>query len=115
MGVSGSLAAFVAHLGAMCRNIRPLFNFEPPATDAEIEAAALQFVRKVSGSTRPSAKNQAHFDDAVEQISRITRTLIDSLETSASPRDRVEEAQKARARAAKRYGTLPEKTPSAGE
>jgi hypothetical protein len=88
----------------MCRNIRPLFNFEPPATDEEIRAAALQFVRKVSGSTKPSTKNQAQFDAAVEKISRITRKLVDSLETSAPPRNREVEAVKARAKAAQRYG-----------
>jgi hypothetical protein len=88
----------------MCRNIRPLFNFEPPATDEEIAAAALQFVRKVSGATKPSAKNQPQFDAAVAKISRITRQLVDSLETTAPPRNRDVEAVKARARAAKRYG-----------
>jgi len=88
----------------MCRNIRPLFNFEPPATDQEIQAAALQFVRKVSGSTKPSSKNQAQFDAAVEKISRITRKLVDSLETSSPPRNREVEAVKARAKAAQRYG-----------
>jgi hypothetical protein len=88
----------------MCRNIRPLFNFQPPATDEEIQAAALQFVRKVSGSTKPSAKNEARFDEAVQKITRITRKLIDSLETTAPPRDRDVEATKARARAARRYG-----------
>jgi hypothetical protein len=87
----------------MCRNIRPLFNFEPPATDEEIRAAALQFVRKVSGATKPSSKNQPEFDAAVEKISRITRKLVDSLETAAPPRNRDVEASKARARAAKRY------------
>lgn len=87
----------------MCRNIRPLFNFEPPATDEEIAAAALQFVRKVSGTTKPSGKNQAHFDAAVAKISRITRQLVDSLETAAPPRNREIEAGKARARAARRY------------
>jgi hypothetical protein len=87
----------------MCRNIRPLFNFEPPATDEEIAAAALQFVRKVSGTTKPSGKNQAQFDAAVAKISRITRQLVDSLETAAPPRNREVEATKARARAARRY------------
>ena len=89
----------------MCRNIRPLFNFEPPATDEEIRAAALQFVRKVSGSTKPSGKNQPEFEAAVEKISRITRKLVDSLETSAPPRNREVEATKARARAQKRYAS----------
>jgi hypothetical protein len=87
----------------MCRNIRPLFNFEPPASDAEIAAAALQYVRKVSGTTKPSGKNQVPFEDAVLQISRITRELVDALETSAAPKNREIEATKARARAAKRY------------
>jgi hypothetical protein len=87
----------------MCRNIRPLFNFEPPATDEEIRAAALQFVRKVSGSTKPSSKNQPEFDAAVEKISRITRKLVDSLETASPPRNREVEAAKARARSAQRY------------
>lgn len=89
----------------MCRNIRPLFNFEPPATDDEIRASALQFVRKVSGYTKPSQVNQAAFDHAVDEVSRVTRELLDSLSTSAPPKDREVEAAKARARAAKRYGT----------
>jgi hypothetical protein len=89
----------------MCRNIRPLFNFQPPASDEEIRAAALQFVRKVSGSTKPSGKNQPEFEAAVEEISRITRKLVDSLETTAPPRNREVEATKARARAQKRYAS----------
>jgi hypothetical protein len=89
----------------MCRNIRPLFNFQPPASDEEIRAAALQFVRKVSGSTKPSGKNQPEFEAAVEKISRITRKLVDSLETTAPPRNREVEATKARARAQKRYAS----------
>ena len=88
----------------MCRNIRVLFNFEPPASDEEVHAAALQYVRKVSGSTRPSAKNQARFDEAVEQIAAITRALVDSLETTAAPRDREIEAARARAKNALRFG-----------
>jgi hypothetical protein len=88
----------------MCRNIRPLFNFEPPATDAEIQAAALQFVRKVSGTRKPSGKNVMTFERAVEQISAVTRELVDSLETSAEPRNRELEAEKARARNAVRFG-----------
>jgi hypothetical protein len=88
----------------MCRNIRPLFNFEPPATDDECRAAALQFVRKVSGTRKPSDKNHDAFDRAVEQIFAVTRTLVDSLETSAPPKNREEEAAKARARSAARYG-----------
>lgn len=89
----------------MCRNIRPLFNFEPPATEAEIAAAALQFVRKVSGTTKPSEKNQLAFERAVQKITRITQQLIDSLETNAPAKNREIEASKARARAAKRYAS----------
>lgn len=88
----------------MCRNIRPLNNFEPPATDAEVRAAALQFVRKVSGGRDPSQANRAAFDAAVESIADVTRELVDSLVTAAPPKDRETEAAKARARAAKRYG-----------
>lgn len=89
----------------MCRNIRPLNNFAPPATDDEVTAAALQFVRKVSGTTKPSAANQAAFDQAVAEIAHITRHLVDDLVTTAPPKDRDVEAAKARARAAARYGT----------
>jgi hypothetical protein len=91
----------------MCRNIRVLHNFEPPATDDEIEAAALQYVRKVSGTTRPSAANREAFDEAVRAVAEATRTLLDSMVTTASPRDREVEAAKARARAAERYGSRP--------
>ena len=87
----------------MCRNIRTLFNFDPPATDEEIRASAVQFVRKLSGFTHPSKANAAAFDRAVDDIAGIARRLIDSLETSAAPRDRDVEAQKARARAAERF------------
>ena len=87
----------------MCRNIRPLHNFEPPATAEEVEAAALQFVRKVSGSSRPSQANQAAFDAAVAEVARSTQVLLDQLVTSAPPRDREVEAAKARARAEARY------------
>ncbi|MFW6775765.1 DUF2277 domain-containing protein [Nocardioides sp. CPCC 205120] len=87
----------------MCRNIRPLNNFEPPATDDEVQAAALQFVRKVSGTTKPSQANQAVFDRAVAEIAAITRQLVDDLETNAPPKDRDVEAAKARARAELRY------------
>ncbi len=87
----------------MCRNIRILFNFEPPATDEEIRAASLQYVRKVSGATRPSQKNQAVFDRAIEQIAATTRRLIDELETHAPPRDRQVEAEKARERGRQRF------------
>jgi hypothetical protein len=89
----------------MCRNIRVLSNFEPPATVDEIEAAALQYVRKVSGTTRPSAANQEAFDAAVRAVTEATRVLLDNLTTKAPPRDREAEAVKARARAAERYGT----------
>ncbi len=88
----------------MCRNIKTLFNFEPPATDAEIRDASLQFVRKLSGFTSPSAANRAAFDRAVEQVSASARELIDSLVTSADPRDREVEAARARARTAARFG-----------
>lgn len=88
----------------MCRNIRPLFNFDPPATEDEIEAAALQFVRKISGFTRPSQANQAAFDEAVTGVTAVARQLLDSLETNAPPRDREIEAAKARARSAERFG-----------
>ncbi len=87
----------------MCRNIRPLFNFEPPATDEEVRAAALQYVRKVSGTRAPTGKNLAAFERAVADITRVTRTLVDSLETTAAKKNRELEAQKARARASRRY------------
>ena len=87
----------------MCRNIRQLHNFEPPATSDEVRAAALQYVRKVSGSTKPSQANQAAFDRAVEQVAHITEHLLADLVTSAPPKDREIEAAKARERAAKRY------------
>ena len=88
----------------MCRNIRPLNNFEPPATDDEVQAAALQYVRKIAGTTKPSAANQAAFDEAVEQIAHASRRLLDALVTTAPPKDREVEAAKARARAQARYG-----------
>jgi hypothetical protein len=89
----------------MCRNIRPLSNFEPPATDDEITAAALQYVRKISGTTRPSRANSEAFDRAVVEIAAASARLLDSLVTAAPPKDRAVEAEKARARAAVRYGT----------
>ena len=89
----------------MCRNIRVLNNFEPPATEDEIEAAAVQYVRKVSGMTRPSQANQAAFDAAVAAVTAATRELLGSLVTQSPPRDRKIEAAKAKARAAERYGT----------
>ncbi len=88
----------------MCRNIRTLFNFEPPATEVEVRAAAEQFVRKVSGFNSPSKSNQAAFDRAVEEIATAAGTLIGALVTSADPRDREVEAARARARAAVRFG-----------
>ncbi len=88
----------------MCRNIRPLNNFAPPATSDEVSAAALQYVRKVSGTTKPSAVNQAAFDRAVAEIAHVTAHLLDELVTTAPPKDRDVEAAKARARAAERYG-----------
>ncbi|MEL6187430.1 MAG: DUF2277 domain-containing protein [Myxococcota bacterium] len=88
----------------MCRNIRPLFNFAPPATEGEIQAAALQYVRKISGSARPSARNQSAFDAAVSEIAAATQVLLESMETTAPPKDREIEAEKARARARKRFG-----------
>lgn len=87
----------------MCRNIRTLFNYEPPATDDEIRAASLQYVRKVSGFTRPSAANRAAFDHAVDDVARVTAELLDSLATRAEPKNREVEAEKARARAAARF------------
>jgi hypothetical protein len=89
----------------MCRNIRPLSNFEPPATHDEIAAAALQYVRKISGSTRPSQANAEAFDRAVAEVAEASARLLDALVTTAPPKDRDVEAEKARARAALRYGT----------
>jgi hypothetical protein len=88
----------------MCRNIRVLHNFEPPATSDEVQAAALQYVRKVSGATKPSAANQAAFDKAVAAVAAATQELLDALVTTAPPKDREVEAAKAKARAAERYG-----------
>ena len=88
----------------MCRNIRNLYNFKPPATDEEIHASSLQFVRKLSGSNRPSKANEEAFNHAVEAVAPAARELIDSLVTTAPPRDREVEAAKARARAAVRFG-----------
>jgi hypothetical protein len=89
----------------MCRNIRTLHNFEPPATEDEVQASALQYVRKISGSTKPSQANEAAFARAVDEVTAATRRLLDSLVTAAPPRDREVEAAKARARAQERYGT----------
>ena len=90
----------------MCRNIRPLNNFAPPATTDEMRAAALQYVRKVSGTTKPSAANQEAFDRAVEEVAHVTTHLLDALVTTAPPKNREEEAVKARARADKRYARV---------
>ena len=89
----------------MCRNIKTLFNFDPPATDEEIRAASLQFVRKLSGFTAPSRANEAAFNQAVEDVTAVARRLIDSLSTTAAPRDREVEAMKARERNAQRFGS----------
>jgi len=87
----------------MCRNIRTLFNFEPPASDEEVRAASLQFVRKISGFTAPSKANEAAFRRAVDDVFTVARTLVDELETNAPKKNREEEAAKAKARAAERY------------
>jgi hypothetical protein len=89
----------------MCRNIKTLHNFEPPATDEEVRASALQFVRKLSGFTQPSKANELAFNRAVDQVTEAAKELLDSLVTNAPPRDREVEAMKAKARAAERYGT----------
>ena len=89
----------------MCRNIHTLYNFEPPATEDEIRGAALQYVRKVSGFTKPSQANESAFDAAVDEVADATRRLIASLVTTAAPKDREVEAERARARAAARFGT----------
>jgi len=89
----------------MCRNIRTLYNFDPPATEDEIHAAALQFVRKISGFTVPSKANEAAFATAVDDIATIARRLLVSLETTATPKNREEEAARAKARSARRFGT----------
>ena len=87
----------------MCRNIRPLFNFDPPVTDEEVRAASLQFVRKISGFTKPSKANEEAFDRAIDEVSAAARRLLDSLVTTAPARDRETEAAKARARASERF------------
>jgi hypothetical protein len=89
----------------MCRNIKILFNFEPPATDEEIRAASLQFVRKLSGFTKPSQANELVFGRAIDEVAQSARKLIDALVTQAPPRDRAEEIAKARLRSAKRFGS----------
>ncbi len=87
----------------MCRNIRPLFNFDPPVTDDEVRAASLQFVRKISGFHKPSQSNEEAFEAAIEEIARVSRRLLAALETKAPPRNREEEAAKAKARSAARF------------
>jgi hypothetical protein len=89
----------------MCRNIKMLFNFDPPVTDEEIQAASLQFVRKISGFNKPSKANETAFMAAIDEVAAASRRLLQSLETTAPPRNREEEAVKAKARAAKRFGT----------
>jgi hypothetical protein len=89
----------------VCRNIKTLFNFDPPATDDEVHAASVQFVRKISGTTKPSRANEAAFDKAVGEIAAISRGLLDSLVTAAPPKNRAVEAEKRRARAAQRFRT----------
>ena len=88
----------------MCRNIRTLFNFDPPATELEVRAASLQFVRKITGFNKPSQANEAAFNLAVEEVAAVSMRLLESLETTATPKNREEEAAKARARAAERFG-----------
>jgi hypothetical protein len=89
----------------MCRNIKTLFNFEPPVTEEEVRAASLQFVRKITGFNKPSKANEAAFESAIDEIADISRRLLHSLETSAPPKNREEEAAKAKARAQERFGT----------
>ncbi len=89
----------------MCRNIKNLFNFDPPVTDQEVRAASLQFVRKISGFNKPSKANEVPFQAAIEEIAAISRRLLRTLETSSPPKNREEEAAKAKARAAQRFGT----------
>ena len=89
----------------MCRNIHTLFNFEPPATEDEVRAASLQYVRKISGFTKPSQANEEAFERAIEEVAAASQRLLDALVTTAAPKDREVEAERARARAAKRYAT----------
>jgi hypothetical protein len=91
----------------MCRNIRTLYNFDPPATEQEVQAAALQFVRKISGFNKPSHANEEAFNTAVAEVAEVSMRLLQALETSATPKSREEEAAKARARAAERFGNQP--------
>lgn len=94
---------WIKEMSAVCRNIRTLYNFQPPATEEEIRAAALQYVRKISGFAKPSAANQEAFDRAVDEIAQVSATLLNSLATTASPKDRETEAAKARARSVRRF------------
>jgi hypothetical protein len=98
---------FAGRFDPMCRNIKTLFNFDPPVTEDEVRAASLQFVRKISGFTKPSKANEEAFSAAVEEIAQISSRLLHSMETTASPKSREEEAAKAKARAAERFGTHP--------
>jgi hypothetical protein len=90
----------------MCRNIKPLFNFDPPVTDDEVRAASLQFVRKITGFNKPSRANEAAFENAIDEIAGICNRLLHSLETSAPPKNREEEAARAKARSAERFGRV---------
>jgi len=101
----GCLSSAFCYLAGMCRNIRPLFNFDPPTTEEEIRAASLQFVRKISGFHKPSKANEGAFQGAVDEIAAVSARLLRALETNAPPKNREEEAAKAKARAAERYGT----------
>ena len=103
--ISRATARRPGYIEPMCRNIRTLHNFEPPATREEVHASSLQYVRKISGSSKPSQANEAAFDHAVAEIQRVTQELLDSLVTTAPPRNREAEAAKARARAAQRFAT----------
>jgi hypothetical protein len=98
----------------MCRSIKTLFNFSPPATDEEVRAASVQFVRKLSGFREPSQANTAAFDRAVDEVARASRTLLASLVTNAEPRDRLIEAQRAKARSAARFAAAPRRHPRQG-
>lgn len=104
-GAAVALGEFSLTLVAMCRNIRVLNNFEPPATNDEVHAAALQFVRKVSGMNKPSKANEPYFNEAVDEIAHLTRHLLEHLTTAAPPKNREEEADKARARSAARFAS----------
>jgi hypothetical protein len=104
IGRIGKDSNYPVHEDVMCRSIRTLHNFQPPATEDEIQASALQFVRKLSGFARPSKANEVAFNLAVDQVTQAARTLLESLKTTAPPRDRDIEAMKAKARSAQRFG-----------